>query len=165
MARVLIVGGGCRGRQLARSLLADGHAVRISTREERGRAAIEACGAECWVGTPDRLASMRGALEGVSILCWLLAGATGSPEALRELHTARLRFFLTQAIDTTVRGVVYETGTNPQSPAFLDGEPIAREVLERNAIPAEYLDAEPSDIDAWRAQARDAIDSLLMRGT
>ena len=119
MARVLIVGGGCRGRQLARSLVADGHVVRISTRGEAGREAIEACGAECWVGTPDRLATMRGALEGAGILCWLLGTATGSPQALHELHTSRLRFYLTQAIDTTVRGVVYEAAAsdaNSQAP-------------------------------------------------
>lgn len=139
--------------------------MRISTRGEAGRAAIEACGAECWVGTPDRLATMRGALEAVSILCWLLATATGPVEALLELHTARLRFFLTQAIDTTVRGVLYEAGGTPAaSPALAEGQLIARELLEHNAIPAEYLSSDPSDIDAWLAQARGAIDSLLIGG-
>ena len=51
--RALIVGGGCRGLDLARELAADGHAVRIVTRTEAGRAAIEAAGGECWIGTPD----------------------------------------------------------------------------------------------------------------
>ena len=38
MARILIVGGGCRGRLLAGDLVGKGHALRITTREERGRA-------------------------------------------------------------------------------------------------------------------------------
>ena len=40
--------------------------MRITTRTEAGRAAIEAAGAECWIGTPDRLATLRRALDGVT---------------------------------------------------------------------------------------------------
>ena len=109
MARILIVGGGCRGRRLAARLVEDGrHAVRITTRGESGRAAIEATGAECLIGTPDRLASLRGALDGVTIACWMLATAHGDPAQVRELHGSRLESFLSQAIDTTMRGFVYE---------------------------------------------------------
>jgi shikimate 5-dehydrogenase len=78
VARILIVGGGCRGRALAVRLTQEGrHAVRITTRTESSRAAIEATGAECLIATPDRLASMRGALDGVTIACWMLATAVG----------------------------------------------------------------------------------------
>ncbi len=111
MARVLIVGGGCRGRRLAARLVGEGpsgHAVRIVTRTESGRAAIEAGGAECLIGTPDRLATLRGALDGVTIACWLLATARGETEQVRALHGSRLESFLAQAIDTTMRGFVYE---------------------------------------------------------
>src|SRR6185312_3751050 len=90
VARILILGGGCRGRRLAGELLAGGHAVRITTRAESGRAAIEALGAECWVGTPDRLATLRGSLENVAIACWLLGTASGEPEDLAALYTTRL---------------------------------------------------------------------------
>jgi hypothetical protein len=113
VARILIVGGGCRGRRLASAMTADGlgHAVRITTRSQDGRAAIEEVGAECWVGTPDRLATLRGALENVTVVCWLLRTAKGSAAELRALHSTRLEFFLGQAIDTTMRGFVYETTT------------------------------------------------------
>ncbi len=47
VARILIVGGGCRGRCWLSDLIGQGHAVRITTRGESGRAAIEATGAEC----------------------------------------------------------------------------------------------------------------------
>src|ERR1022692_1789084 len=85
VARILIVAGGCRGRQLASEMVANGHAVRITTRTEAGRAAIESTGAECWVGTPGRLATLRGALDSVTIACWLLASASGPEEEVRPL--------------------------------------------------------------------------------
>jgi hypothetical protein len=135
----------------------------VSTRSEAGRAAIEAAGAECWVGTPDRLATMRGALENVTILCWLLGNAAGPPQGLRELHTSRLEFFLTQAIDTTVRGLVYESRGAGATPPhlLLEGARIARAIAERNAIPARELTSDPNDPEAWLAQARASIESLL----
>src|SRR5436305_3474571 len=115
MARVLIVGGGCRGRVLGAGLGEAGHAVRITTRTEAGRAGIEAAGAECWVGTPDRVASLRYALDGVTILCWLLGTARGAAEEVAGLHGSRLEFMLSQIIDTTVRGVVYEAAGSVSS--------------------------------------------------
>jgi hypothetical protein len=162
VARIMIVAGGCRGLQLASTLVADGHVVRVSTRTEAGRAAIEATGAECWVGTPDRLASMRGVLDSVTVACWLTGSVTGEEQLVRELHTARLQFFLTQLIDTTVRGFLYETrgGSTPQD-VLGEGEAIAREITDRNLIPAAFLTADPADADAWLAAARSAIGSFL----
>lgn len=143
-------------------MMADGHAVRITTRAERGRAAIESTGAECWIGTPDRLATLRAALEGVTIICWLLGSAVGPPQELRALHTVRLEFFLTQAIDTTVRGFVYEArGTSTPADALLEGERTVRTLTQRNSIPVEFLSAEPDDVAAWLKDATGAIASLL----
>jgi hypothetical protein len=160
---------------LAQELVEEGSAVRITTRGEQGRAAIEAAGAECWIGTPDRLATLRGALENVTILCWLLATATGPPEELSALHGSRLEFFMTQAIDTTVRGVVYEgpvptagkasasAGSETTSAMLAGGERIVRALSERNSIPTAFVTADPHDRDAWLADARAAIASLLSR--
>jgi hypothetical protein len=160
VARILIVGGGCRGRRLASANVAAGHAVRISTRTEAGREAIEATGAECWIGTPDRLATLRAALDSVTILCWLLGSAAGAAQQLRELHSSRLQFFLTQAIDTTVRGFVYEA-RGAQQELLSEGGEIARALAERNAIPARFLTADPNDGEAWLADAGASIQSLL----
>jgi len=143
-------------------MVAEGHAVRISTRSEAGRAAIEDAGAECWIGTPDRLATLRAALDGVTILCWLLSSATGSADELRALHTERLRYFLTQAIDTTVRGFIYEaTPDAGASEPHGEGERIVRELTERNVIPVAFLSADPSDVGAWLTEASAAVHSLL----
>jgi len=141
-------------------MVAAGHAVRVSTRTEAGREAIEAAGAECWLGTPNRLATLRSALDSVTILCWLLGSAVGAAQELSELHTDRLRFFLTQAIDTTVRGFVYEARGTPQE-LLLEGREIARELAERNAIPTRFLNMDPNDGEAWLLDASASIESLL----
>lgn len=144
----------------------EGRAVRMTTRTDAGRAAIEAAGGQCWIGTPDRLATLRGALDGVTVLCWLMGSATGSAAQLQALHTERLRFFITQAIDTTVRGFLYEARALSGDPGLLlaEGERIVRELTARNAIPAAFLTADPSDADAWLGEARGAITGLLTRG-
>jgi hypothetical protein len=164
VARVMIVGGGCRGRGLAGALVGQGHAVRITTRGESGRAAIEAVGAECWVGTPDRLATLRGALDGVTIACWMLGSVRGEPGALAPLHRTRLELFVTQAIDTTVRGILYEERGTSTPPADLRaGAEIVRSIAARNMIPAAFLASDPDDLEGWREAALAAIESLLER--
>ena len=163
VARILIVGGGCRGRALAGRLVDERrHAVRITTRTESGRAAIEAIGAECLIGTPDRLASMRGALDGVTIACWMLATAQGDPAQVQALHGSRVESFLSGAVDTTMRGFVYEAPkVGVARGAVLAGERIVRAIAERNAIPMVALQADAADSTVWQTEAWAAIDGLL----
>lgn len=140
----------------------DGHALRITTRGESGREAIEAVGAECWVGTPDRLATLRGALDSVTVLCWLLGSADGSAEELGALFGTRLEFFLTQAIDTTVRGFLYEAhGTSTPPELLAEGRLTVQKLAEKNQIPVAYLEEDPDDLDGWLESARAAVNSLL----
>jgi hypothetical protein len=165
VARVLIVGGGCRGRLLAGELVAQGHAVRITTRARERRELVEASGAECWVGTPDRLETIRGALDGVTIACWMLARARGEPAQVRALHDSRLSFFLHQVIDTTVRGVLYDASSDSVSADVLDaGARIMRELTSHNAIPARVLAYTGDDDAGWVAGAREAVEALLGGG-
>jgi hypothetical protein len=168
----LIVGGGCRGRRFASRMNEDGHAVRVTTRTEAGRATIEQTGAECWIGTPDRLATLRGALENVTIACWMLAGAHGEPEKVAALHGSRLEFFLSQAIDTTVRGLIYDATPGRVAPdALAEGERLVRTLTELNAIPMAMLGADGTadagdaggDDEAWVAEAAAAVERLLAR--
>ena len=161
VARILIIAGGCRGRQLAGGLVGEGHAARITTRLESGRDAIEAVGAECWIGTPERLATLRAALEGVTIVCWLLGSVVGGEDEVRALHTSRLEFFLGQVIDTTVRGFVYEAPGTVPAAIGAEGERIVRRVAGRNEIPVGLLSAKPEDTDVWLAHAHTEIDALL----
>ena len=78
MARVLIVGCGGRGQALTRELRAAGHAVRGTTRSRERFAAIEAAGAEPYLGDPDRIMTLMDALAATTIVCWLMCSATGS---------------------------------------------------------------------------------------
>lgn len=114
MARCLIVGCGCRGRELARELIARGHAVRGTTRSADRCDAIAAAGAEAVVADPDRVASLAPALTGVSVVCVLLGGATGTQAALEALHGPRLEMLLTRIVDSPVRAFVYEGGAGAE---------------------------------------------------
>ena len=134
------MGCGCRGRALARSLLAAGHAVRGTTRDPARTAAIAAAGAEPYVGDPDRIGTLMDALAGVTVLVWLL-GSVPDP----DLHGGRLRMMFEKLVDTPVRGVVYE-GTP-------DGEALARTCAETWSIPLEVV--------SGVAEADDAIARLL----
>jgi hypothetical protein len=153
VARLLILGGGCRGRQLAAEVVSEGHAARIVTRSEVGRKEIEAAGAECFIGDPFRLGTLRGALEGVAVACWLFTTATGSPEELQDLYTSRLPAFLGAAVDSTMRGFIYE--------ASPEGAPHVEEIARRNAIPAAALTADPHDVDLWLQAARATLSLYL----
>lgn len=159
--RVLLVGGGCRGLRLARELVGDGHAARVVTRGEANRAAIEATGAECWIGDPDVVGTLRYALENVTILVWALGTASGAPGEVAALHGTRLEMMLTKAIDSTVRGVVYEAAGTVAPDVLSAGVGQLRTVCERNEIPYALLEADPRTPAAWEAAARRAIDQLL----
>ena len=137
--------------------------MRITTRTESGRAAIEATGAECLIGTPDRLASMRGALDGVTIACWMLARVQGDSPQVQALHGSRVESFLSQAIDTTMRGFVYEAaaGLTMAQETLPAGERIVRTIAEGNAIPVAILKVDVEDSEAWQAEAWAAIERLL----
>jgi len=162
VARLLIVGGGRRGARLARDAAERGHAARIVTRAEAGRERIEAAGAECWIGDPDRLGTLRGAFEGVAVACWLLGCATGSEAQLRALHGERLRAFARHTIDTTVRGLLYEAA-GPSGPpgALAAGERILAAEARASAIPLAVLRTDPAQEERWLAEARAAVDALL----
>ena len=94
-------------------------------------AAIAAAGAEPYIGDPDRIGTLMGALTGVTVVCWLL-GRVPDP----DLHGGRLRMLFERLVHTPVRGVVYER-------ALPEGEAIARDAGERWRIPVAVI--EPGD--------------------
>ena len=159
--RVLLIGGGCRGLALTELLVADGHAVRAVTRDQANRPRIESGGAECWIGDPDIVGTLRYALENVTILVWALATASGPADAVAALHGSRLEMMLSKSIDTTVRGIVYEAVGTVAPEILQAGIAQLRRACELNEIPFEILTADPADSDGWAAAARAAIDRLL----
>jgi hypothetical protein len=157
-----VVGEASRVVRLAGVLVKEGHAVRVVTSDASRREAIERVGAECFLGAPDRLATLTGALEHVTIACWMLADASGTQEVVRALHGPRLERFMYGAIDSTVRGFLYEAGGEIVSPEVLaEGRRIVSETAAGNSIPAATLTADPGDAEAWLEQARGAVRALL----
>jgi hypothetical protein len=156
VARVLIVGCGCRGRSLAAALIADGHAVRGTTRDATRTAAIEESGAEALVADPDRLGTVMTALAGVSAICWLMGGADAP-----AVNGGRLETLTERLVDTHVRGLVYEAA-GPAGPDVLRaGEEIVRRAAATWHMPVEVVSDDPSDHDGWLASMRAAVARIL----
>jgi prephenate dehydrogenase len=152
MARVLIVGCGCRGQALARALATDGHALRGTTRDGARLPDIEAAGAEAVLADPDRLVTLMPAIEGVTVVCWLM-GTADAP----ELHGPRLESMLEHIVDTPVRGLVYETGAIERP----EGTAAAARVSKTYSMPVEVVDADPAEHDAWTSAMTSAVMRVL----
>jgi hypothetical protein len=157
VARVLIVGCGCRGRSLAAALRADGHAVRGTTRRPAGLSEVEAAGAEAVVADPDRLGTVMVQLAGVTLICWLMGSATGAD----DLHGPRLETLLERLVDTPVRGIVYEAAGTVEPALLASGAAAVRAAAERWRMPAEVVEVDPGDHAAWLAAMRAAVGRLL----
>ena len=108
MARALIVGCGCRGRKLGERLLAEGWAVRGTSRRDEGLAPIEAAGIEPALADPERPGTILELVNDVAILVLLLGSADGSEEELAAIHGPRLERLMEHLVETPVRGVLYE---------------------------------------------------------
>jgi len=157
VARVLIVGCGCRGQALASALRGAGHAVRGTTRDPARAEAIAATGAEPYLGDPDRIATLMEGLTGVTILCWLMGTASDAP----QLHGPRLRMLFEKLVDTPVRGVVYEAAGTVAPEVLAGGRAVAQRAHETWSIPLALLEAEPAEHEGWLGDAERAVGSLL----
>lgn len=139
MARALIVGCGCRGRELGAELLAEGWAVRGTSRRAEGLAAIEAAGIEPALADPDRPATVLDLVGDVAVVHWLLGSAVGDAENVAAIHGSRLERLLEHLVETPVRRFAYEA-FGSVDPAILEG---GAAVVERAArtwrIPVEVV--------------------------
>lgn len=161
MARVLIVGCGCRGRALAQALAGDGHEVRGTSRTEEGRRAIAAAGFGAAAAEPLRLATLMPHLEGIAALCWLMGTAEGEPGEVDALHSTRLTAVLEKLVDTHVRGAVYEAGGTVPTALRAEGARAARAIGARFRMPVEVVDEDPAALAPWLAAMRGAVGRVL----
>jgi uncharacterized protein YbjT (DUF2867 family) len=150
VARALIVGCGCRGRELGRALLEAGWQVRGTTRSPLGLGAIEEAGIEAVIADPDRVATVTDHVGDVTLVFWLLAGATGEPEQVGALHGPRLARMLEEIVDTPVRGFVYEALGSLPSEVLVGAMQTLREAGERWRIPFEVVDGAGGELELWR---------------
>jgi uncharacterized protein YbjT (DUF2867 family) len=161
MARALIVGCGCRGRELGKLLLAEGWAVRGTSRREEGLEAIEAAGIEPALADPDRPGTLLDLVGDVAVLVYPLGSATGEPEAVAAIHGPRLERLLEHVVDTPVRGVVYEASGSVDAAVLEAGAELVGVAGSTWRIPVEILDSEPNDPSAWSEQVAKAALGLL----
>jgi hypothetical protein len=159
VARVLIVGCGCRGSALAARLRETGHAVRGTTRDPDRAGSIEAAGAEAAVADPDRLATIVPQLAGVSVICWLLGTARDGP----DLHGARLQTLMERLVDTPVRGLAYEAAGSVDGDLLAGGAEIVRRASAVWHIPVEVVREDPAAHEPWLAAMAAAVGRLLGR--
>jgi nucleoside-diphosphate-sugar epimerase len=164
MARCLIIGCGCRGRMLAGALRERGHAVRGTTRDPARTPELERAGVEPFVGDPDRVATLVPAFAQVGVACVLLGSAVGSREELGALHSSRLAMLLEKMVDTTLRGVVYESAGSVGAGILEQGAALVAEQCARWGLPYALLDADPAAVTAWRVAAIAAVERVLLGG-
>lgn len=139
---------------LSRALIERGHAVRGTTRDPERCAEIEAAGAQPVVADPDRVATLAGALEHVTVLVLLLGSVQGAGAA--DLHGPRLEMLLTRVTDSPVHAVVYEV---PKlSPA---GAEKVRAFGARTHTRTELLEADPEPPEEWLRAALAAVEATL----
>ena len=130
---------------------------------QAGRAAIEAVGAECWIGTPDRIATLRYALDGVTLACWLLGTACGEPESLAALYGTRLEFFVnaddrhdrSRPAVSRLAGSLNAATRAAGRALISEARGLQRDSTGRAATPTRAI------LEVWIAQARTAIAALL----
>jgi len=149
VARALIVGCGCRGRQLGARLLGEGWAVRGTSRREEGLAAIDAAGIEPALADPAAPGSVLDLIGDVTVVAWLLGSARGTPTELAALHGSVLERVLEGIVETPVRGFLYE-GKGEVDPDVLErGGSIVRAAGVRWHIPVAVAKSDPGDPSAW----------------
>jgi nucleoside-diphosphate-sugar epimerase len=158
LARILIVGCGCRGRMLARALIDRGHTVRGTSRDEASVARMREDGIDGVLADPDRVGTIVTALDGVTVACILLGSARGD---VAELHGPRLEALMMRVVDTTVRGVVYEARGSVEPAVVEKGVATVTRICGLNRVPFALLQEPPEDHSAWVDKGLQLIGTVL----
>ena len=153
LARALIVGCGCRGRELGTGLLATGWEVRGTSRDEPRREAIEAAGIEAAVADPDRLGTVLDLIDDVTLVagCWARHGTARPsrrqrPPAREPAGAARRH--------ARCAGFVYEAAGTAPGAALARAGPLVAEAAERWRIPVAVVAGRPrASRTRWREPA------------
>lgn len=161
MARILIVGCGCRGRELGRALAAEGWAVRGTSRTEAGLERVAAAGIEPAMADPDRGGSIVELVGDVAVVLWALGSASGTHDQLDAIHGPRLERVLEHLVDTPVRGFVYEAAGTAGEERLRAGRRIVAAASARWRIPTSLIEVDGADVPVWLGAARAAVTRVL----
>ena len=160
MARALIVGCGCRGRELGLRLLERNWRVRGTSRSAKGVAAIEAAGLEAAAADPERPGTVLELCGDVTVVVWLLGSARGEPEVIAAIHGPRLERLLEKLVDSPVRGFAYEAVGRVEESHLRGGREIVERAAETWRIPILAL-GDNREADSWAERTSGAIVSLV----
>ena len=161
MARALIVGCGCCGRSLGERLLADGWAVRGTSRQEEGLAAIEVAGIEPALADPERPGTLLELVGDVAVVVLALGSANGDPELLAAIHGPRLEALVERLVDTPVRGIVYEANGDVAPALLAGGAEILRRAARTWRIPTELVETQRENPSAWVLAMENAVGKAI----
>jgi uncharacterized protein YbjT (DUF2867 family) len=164
MARALIVGCGCCGRSLGERLLADGWAVRGTSRREEGLAAIEAAGIEPALADPERPGTLLELVGDVAVVVLGLGSASGEHELLATIHGPRLEALVERLVDTPVRGIVYEASGEVEPELLGGGVEILRRAAGTWRIPVELVEAPRENPSAWVLAMANGVGKAISPG-
>jgi hypothetical protein len=156
MARALIVGCGCRGRELGAELLGRGWLVRGTSRSEKGVRMIKAEGLESVLADPYRPGTLLDEVGDVTVVVWLLGSARGRRELVAAIHGPRLERFLERLVDTPVRGFAYEASGGVHDDDLVAGRAIVENAARTWRIPVAIVTRDRGE-DEWAASTADVI--------
>lgn len=160
MARALIVGCGCRGRELGRALGDSGWRVRGTSRHPGGLEAIERAGLEAAGADPDRPGTILDLCGDVGVVVWLLGSASGEPELIEAIHGPRMERLLERLVDSPVRGFAYEAAGAVEPDLLAGGRAIVERAAGRWRIPVAFIEQSPNQ-PLWAERAAEAVRALL----
>jgi hypothetical protein len=160
LARALIVGCGCRGRELGGVLSQAGWRIRGTSRDRGALAQIERAGFESGEADPDRPGTILELCGDVSVVVWLLGSAAGEPGLIEAIHGPRLERLLERLVDSPVRGFAYEVAGTVEPELLAGGRAIAERAATTWRIPVTFLDR-PRDDPRWAERAGETVRALL----
>jgi uncharacterized protein YbjT (DUF2867 family) len=163
VARALIVGCGCSGRALGEELLAEGWAVRGTSRDAEGLAAIEAAGIEPARADPEQPGTILELVDDVAVLVWLLGSAKGAAPDLAAIHGPRLESLLERLVETPVRGFIYEGAGTVDAATLAGGAELVRNAERTWRIPVTVTETPRSSGPRWAEELETAVVEILAR--
>jgi uncharacterized protein YbjT (DUF2867 family) len=158
LARALIVGCGCHGRELGSELAGLGWQVRGTSRRPDDTQAIEGTGIETAAADPDRPGTVLELCGDVAVVVWLLGSATGDETA--AIHGPRLQSLLEKLVDSPVRGFAYEAAGTVDGETLAGGARIVERAGETWRIPVTLLTEERGE-PGWAPSTAAQIERLL----
>jgi uncharacterized protein YbjT (DUF2867 family) len=160
LARALIVGCGCRGRELGGELAGRGWQVRGTSRRPDGLDAIRDAGFDAAEADPERPGTLLDLCGDVAAVIWLLGSAAGGDDAISAINGPRLRSLLEKLVDSPVRGFAYEAvGSIGEQPLAAGREAVGR-AGETWRIPVTFLTSERNE-PGWAGRSAELVAGLL----